>query len=128
MGSFAKLARRAVETDAPVMVKVMNYSCLVETVSSFQVSWSSCRAFPDDVPFSDTRTASRGHGRDVPCAGISYLIIVHLFSIWLCNELMRCEEDVRLVAQARVMFASLMKWKSDGGMGSDHLYSNSLLT
>jgi hypothetical protein len=30
MGSFAKLARRAVETDAPVMVKVMNFSCLVE--------------------------------------------------------------------------------------------------
>ena len=30
MGSFARLARRAVETDAPVMVKVMNFSCLVE--------------------------------------------------------------------------------------------------
>jgi hypothetical protein len=33
MGSFARLARRAVETDAPVMVKVTNFSCLIEFAS-----------------------------------------------------------------------------------------------
>ena len=33
MGSFVKLARRAVETDAPVMVKVTNSSYLVGIAS-----------------------------------------------------------------------------------------------
>ena len=33
MGSFVKLAKRAVETDAPVMVKVTNFSYLVEIAS-----------------------------------------------------------------------------------------------
>jgi hypothetical protein len=33
MGSFVKLARRAVETDAPVMVKVTNFSHLVRIAS-----------------------------------------------------------------------------------------------
>jgi hypothetical protein len=33
MGSFVKLARRAVETDAPVMVKVTNFSHLARIAS-----------------------------------------------------------------------------------------------
>jgi hypothetical protein len=68
MDSFAKLAKRAVETEAPVMVKVMHVVFLPRQNRIFIPSFLAL--FSYDVSFSDTRTASRGQGRDVACAGI----------------------------------------------------------
>jgi hypothetical protein len=81
MGSCAKLAKRAVETEAPVMVMVMDGVFLPRQNRIFIPSFLAL--FSDDVPFSDTRPASRGQGRDVACAGIHsfFLRLTQVFTL-----------------------------------------------
>jgi hypothetical protein len=101
MGSFAKLARRAVETDAPVMVKVTNSSYLVGIASltlSFLAFLGEFLLMTSPF-FFQIQELLRG-AKDVMSLAQVYSLTI-ICSIWLCNEIVFCDGGLRLMERAR---------------------------